>query len=438
MGIFRKMIRVGAVSVVSLGMSVATMMPAVANPATSISYPKGSTNTRYVGRAFDACTAPSLATIQKWNASPYRALGVYVGGNSRTCAQPNLTAAWVSAVTRMGWKLIPIYKGAQPTCGGRASDPKILPSTAAAQGKASADDMIGKASALGMLAGSAFYLDIEAYSRTDTTCRTAVLTFESAWTRQLHARGYLSGLYLNLMNGAADTAAVYRSTTYARPDAVWVARYDLSTSLTGWAGIPNSYWAVHQRAKQYRGGHNETYGGVTINIDNDQFDAPVATVRYGYRVTSSTPLNARSGPSTTYPIVRRLSSGANLSVLCQTTGMKVYTTSVWDRLSDGSYVSDYYVSTPSRTTFSGPLPRCTYGYQVSVSGSVNLRTGPGTQYSLAGSIADGGLAAVTCQKSGSLVAGTRIWDRLDNGKWVSDYYVTNPSNTSYSGPVQRC
>ncbi len=438
MGILRNVVRVGAISAVTLAMSLATVQPAAANPSTSISYPSGSTNTRYVGKAFDACSAPSLATIQKWNASPYRSLGVYVGGASRTCTQPNLTASWVTAVTKMGWRLIPIYKGAQPTCGGRATDPKILPSTAAAQGKAAADDAISKGAALGMVAGSAFYNDIEAYARDDPTCRTAVLTYASAWTSRLHARGYLSGVYVNLLNGAADFAAVYNSTAYARPDAIWVARYDLSTSLTGWAGIPNSFWAVHQRAKQYRGSHDETWGGVTINIDNDQFDAPVATVRYGYTVTSSIPLNARSGPSTSYPIVKTLPSRSAVSVLCQTTGLKVVTTSVWDRLSDGTYVSDYYVSTPSNTTFSAPLPRCTYSYQVAVSGSVNLRSGPGTQYAIVGSIPNGGLAAVTCQQSGSLVFTTRIWDRLDNGKWVSDYYVMNPSNTTYSGPAQRC
>ncbi len=436
MGTLRGVLSAAAISLVSLVMSVATAVPAVADPATSIAYPNASTNTRYVGRAFDACTAPPLETIKAWGASPYRALGVYIGGDSRTCAQPNLTASWVTAVSRLGWKLIPIYKRAQPTCGGRATDPKILPSTAAAQGRAAADDAIAKAAALGMVRGSAFYNDIEAYDRTDITCRNAVLSYESAWTRQLHARGYVSGLYLNLMNGAADTAAVYTSTAYARPDAIWVARYDLSTSLTGWTGIPDSYWAVHQRGKQYRGSHDETYGGVTLNIDNDQFDAPVATVRYSYKVTSSSSLNARTGPSTSYPVARTIPSGTSISVLCQTTGSTVGTTKVWDRLSDGNYVSDYYVSTPSRTSFSKPLPRCTYSWQVSA--SVTLRTGPGTQYPKVGTLPNGGLAAVRCQKSGALVGTTRMWDKLDDGKWVTDYYVTNPSNTTYSKPVQRC
>ena len=49
----------------------------------------------------------------------------------------------------------------------------------------------------------------------------------------------------------------------------------LSSVSAGWAGVPDYRWAVHQRGKQYRGDHTETYGGVTLNIDNDRFDAPV-------------------------------------------------------------------------------------------------------------------------------------------------------------------
>ena len=33
--------------------------------------------------------------------------------------------------------------------------------------------------------------------------------------------------------------------------------------------VPASAWTRHQRIHQYRGGHDETYGGVTINIDSD-------------------------------------------------------------------------------------------------------------------------------------------------------------------------
>jgi Domain of unknown function (DUF1906) len=60
----------------------------------------------YTGRGFDACTAPSSAAMQAWLASPYRAVGVYIGGVNRACTQPNLTAAWVSAQQAAGWHLI--------------------------------------------------------------------------------------------------------------------------------------------------------------------------------------------------------------------------------------------------------------------------------------------------------------------------------------------
>jgi hypothetical protein len=153
------------------------------------------------------------------------------------------------------------------------------PAGAAAEGKAAATDAIAKAKARGLLPGSAFYNDIEPYSRTDTTCRTAVLKYLSAWTKELHARGYLSGVYMNLNLGAKDLSDVYNSTAYARPDALWIARYDGSSSLTGWANIANSMWAVHQRAKQYTNSHDETYGGVKINIDTTGWTRPLPPSR---------------------------------------------------------------------------------------------------------------------------------------------------------------
>ena len=50
------------------------------------------TATRYIGLAFDTCTAPTVAQMTAWKASPYRAIGIYIGGVNRGCAQPQLTA----------------------------------------------------------------------------------------------------------------------------------------------------------------------------------------------------------------------------------------------------------------------------------------------------------------------------------------------------------
>ena len=43
--------------------------------------------------------------MNAWLASPYRAIGVYIGGANRGCAQPNLTATWVQDEVAAGWQL---------------------------------------------------------------------------------------------------------------------------------------------------------------------------------------------------------------------------------------------------------------------------------------------------------------------------------------------
>src|SRR6266481_4623044 len=179
---------VGVATVLALG----SVTPALANPATTARYAPGASATAYTGRAFDTCTAPPLATIAAWNTSPYRALGVYIGGIDRHCSQPQLTASWVAGVASLRWRLIPIYKGLQAPCG--TADHKISPVAAGSQGTAAADDAIASAKGLGMLSGSALYYDMEAYPPGIASCRTAVLTFLSSWTAELHRLGYVAGI----------------------------------------------------------------------------------------------------------------------------------------------------------------------------------------------------------------------------------------------------
>jgi len=416
----------------------ATLPPTATLPATTVSYPAWSSATRYTGLAFDTCTAPSLASVQAWAASPYRALGVYIGGVNRTCSQPQLTRDWVTAVSALQWRLLPVYKGLQPPCGGKATDQKIVPAQAASQGMAAADDAAAQGKALGMLHGSAFYNDIENYTSSNQSCRTAVLAYLSAWTTELHRLGYVSGVYANLSSGAPDLSGVYGSAAYARPDALWIARYDGNSALTGWAGIPGPQWAAHQRAKQYRGGHDETYGGVTINIDNDNLDTPVATVAYRYTATGSNPVKARTGPWYSSPVTRTYAPGSMMPVICQARGAAFGTSRVWDRLTDGTFVSDVRVSTPAKPGYSTPLPRCTYPYQVTAASGLTERTGPGGGYPSAGTLPGGALGWVTCQQPGPAVGTSRVWDKLRDGYWASDYYLASPGRPGYTQAVPRC
>jgi hypothetical protein len=126
-------------------------------------------------------------------------------------------------------------------------------------------------------------------------------------------------------------------------------------------------------------------------------------------------------------------------VICQGIGTKVSGTSVWNRLTNGSWVSDHYTSTPSSSGFSSGLTRCVYPGQVTAATALTARTGPGTSYATSGKpLPRGAIAYVMCQKLGSTVETTRVWDRLSDNRWVSDYYVGNRSNTTWSSPVPRC
>ena len=223
----------------------------------------------YTGLGFDACATPSLSAMSAWSASPFRAVGIYIGGANEACAQRNLNPAWVQQESAAGWALLPIYVGLQAPnngCGCAA----IVPAQAAAEGTAAADDAMNQAAATGIPPGNPIYDDMEAYSR-GATNTPSVLAYLSAWTTELHAHGYASGIYSSANSGISDLVAQV-GTGYAEPDEIWNAEWNGQQS-TASAYIPAADWPNHQRLHQYQGGHNATYGGVTINIDSDYVDA---------------------------------------------------------------------------------------------------------------------------------------------------------------------
>lgn len=228
----------------------------------------------YAGLGFDACTAPSASTMNAWSSSPYRAIGVYIGGANAACSQPNLNSTWVTDETAAGWHLILTYVGLQGAgaCGGGCAT--ISPSNASAQGAAAADDAVAHAQSLGIPAGNPIYDDMEPYNRT-SAASAAVLAFLSSWTTQLHTDGYLSGVYSSATAGIADLVGVY-GTGYAEPDDIWIAHWN-NQQTTSDPSVPSGDWPGAKRIHQYVGGHNETYGGVTINVDGDYVDGDTAS-----------------------------------------------------------------------------------------------------------------------------------------------------------------
>jgi hypothetical protein len=337
----------------------------------------------------------------------------------------------------MGWKLLPIYLGLQAPCSDRTSAAKITPSKAEAQGSAAADEAIASMTALGLQPGSTVYNDLESYTPTISSCRVAVLKYLSGYTKRLHSQGYLSGVYANLGSGALHLAAAYTSTTYARPDVLWVARWDGKATTTGFTGVPNTSWSTHQRAKQYLGDHDETYNGVKINIDSDQVDAPIGTVARPHFVTTNT--QYRTAPAKSAKSGGALVAGTQVGVMCQAPGTTVAGTKVWDKLTTGTYVSDAYVDTASKTGYTSGIARCYYPYQVKPNAGTTERAGAGSTKAKKGTLNGGALAWVVCQKKAAKKTHTTaVWDQLDNGYYVSDYYVATFSKTTYSSPIPRC
>ena len=229
-------------------------------------------------QGFDACAAPSSSTMQTWwTFSPFTSVGVYVGGANRGCAQPNLTASWVNLVEQYGWKLLPLWVGPQAPCSALSNVtkfPSALPNAWTAgftEGNAAAARLV----ALGFGWLTPVYYDLEAYPKS-TACTQSVQVVTEGWTRALNNHGFLAGLYSSQCSGIVDVAAAYPSATF-HLNALWIAAWNNTPNIFGFNGtcpLSDGLWANHQRVHQFKGGHNESWGNVVINIDSNAVDGP--------------------------------------------------------------------------------------------------------------------------------------------------------------------
>jgi len=174
-------------------------------------------------------------------------------------------------------------------------------------------------------------------------------------------------------------------------------------------------------------------------------------------VSPRRPLNVRAGAAAWTASLRTLPDGAAITIECQVKGQlidqgPVRVTDRWDRLTDGTYVSDAWV----RRAQGVPLPECAPATAQAAhaapatagavaSGSIPLKTrgGPGRTAALLGALPNGTALSITCQQRGEPVTGTMRttdqWDRLDSGAFVSDAYVnrgaTPPACAATSAPA---
>lgn len=230
------------------------------------------------GLGFDACTAPSRSTMNAWRQhSPYQAIGIYVGGADRACAQPNLTQSWVRTQAAAGWHFIPLYAGPQAAFGELHA--------AARQGKAAAQDAAVQMHALGFGRRTPVYYDMEAFG---PKVRASALRFLSAWTVELHRLGYLSGIYSSSDSGIAALSWEFSRKKYAMPNIVYDALWN-GRATTRDRNLRSGQWH-HRRIHQFSGNVTQRFGGRTINIDQDFLDVHIRPRRTTAQATSAVTL----------------------------------------------------------------------------------------------------------------------------------------------------
>ena len=216
--------------------------------------------------------------------SPFLGVGIYISGASRGCRhQPNLSPRWVRTQLANGWRLLPITLGPQAWCTTRERylhQVRINPSSRAsyskarAQGRAEARKTVRAANRLGISRGSTLWYDLEAFPISRHDCRESALSFLSAWTRQLHRLHFVSGVYSSAASGIKilDDARARATRSRTRCPTGSGSPTGTAARTPPRATCASAGWQPHKRVHQYRGGHPERHGGVTINIDRNWVD----------------------------------------------------------------------------------------------------------------------------------------------------------------------
>jgi hypothetical protein len=323
------------------------------------------------GSGFDACVAQSTGFMRSWLGSPFRATNIYLRSSQLApdCrAQPELTPQWVRTVRANGWALLPLYVGLQAPCRDDRSKKGFTAATARSTGRAAASSAVDRMRALHLGKHNPVYVDLEPYDTAQPGCATAVVHYVEAWTRALHHRGYVAGVYAHATRGI-EPIALHAS---PRPDDVWWALFNGNPS-TSYPTL-HGHWKNH-RIHQYAAestSHASTYNGQgPLQIDKNTVHADVvaplrpstggtyrASTPYDAPSHAFLPLKERQSPAATSPVTGSHAYGDALPITCQTTGEEIYGDAVWDRLSDGGYVFDIYTTTSGGLGFTAGIPRC--------------------------------------------------------------------------------
>ncbi|MEV4348488.1 sporangiospore maturation cell wall hydrolase GsmA [Actinoplanes sp. NPDC049596] len=169
-------------------------------------------------------------------------------------------------------------------------------------------------------------------------------------------------------------------------------------------------------------------------------------------------LKVRSAPSLASKVVGSLRDNQKISVACSVAGQSVRgsvrTTTQWDRLTTGGYVTHSYLRSGAvkkcataspqaeavkakKPTVKAPTATYKVGTVKSSDGKVNIRTAPSTTAPVKRSVLTGAKVNGVCGVAGPTVSGTvrttSQWNRLSDGSYISHAYVVTAALTPCPG-----
>ena len=355
-----------------------------AEPDTPVSYPSGASATRVSGLGFDTCTAPSLGALRAWmGTSPYKVINIYFGGRNRGCGQPNLTTAWVrEAHGRVGGYCPPTSATSRSACSAasRTATPPATPPRGERRRR-------GRRRA-GRGAGPAARAAPCTPTSSTTTAGLGVpdggASVRLGLDQDAARRGVPRRCRTSTRTPGCVTCPPRTLDDYARPDAVWMARWDGDPSLTGWPTAPNSHGPTSSESSSTRATTTRR-GAASPSTSTATTPGP------GRHRRANVPGDERDDAQRPHRTIHRLSGGPHAHAGGTAGGVVPgpRPEGRYDRgvgpAPNGVWVTDYYVSTPSNTGFSGGRCRgaSTRGRSPAAPRS-NARTGPGASFPTTG------------------------------------------------------
>ncbi|MGK5742427.1 peptidoglycan DD-metalloendopeptidase family protein [Micromonospora sp. URMC 103] len=201
------------------------------------------------------------------------------------------------------------------------------------------------------------------FNRTDDSGDPVVASAPGTVDRVTDLGGTSYGKYVRIDHGGGYT------TYYAH-----LSGFNVSVGQTvgygkvlGWVGSTGGSTGPHLHYEQRLNGNDIQvrfngslalyWGTKTYTSDN----ACSSGAGSGTVDTSGTPLTVRSGPGTGYSAVGTVADGTRVTIQCQTSGTTVTgtygTSSIWDRIGSGRFISDAYVYT-GYDGYIPNVPRC--------------------------------------------------------------------------------